>query len=63
MSLATPIPLERLCRLALVSRAGFYRWRHASETADRDLDLRNEIQRIALEFSLLRVAARHARAG
>jgi putative transposase len=42
--------MERLCRLALVSRAGFYRWRHASEAVDRDLDLRDEIQRIALEF-------------
>jgi len=50
MSLATPIALERLCRLALVSRAGFYRWRHASEAVDPDLDLRDEIQRIALEF-------------
>lgn len=50
MSLATPIPLERLCRLAVVSRAGFYRWRKASEAVDRDLDLRDEIQRIALEF-------------
>jgi putative transposase len=50
MNLATPIPLERLCLLALVSRAGFYRWRNASEALDRDLDLRDEIQRIALEF-------------
>jgi transposase InsO family protein len=50
MNLDTPIPLERLCRLALVSRAGFYRWRDASEAVDRDLDLRDEIQRIALEF-------------
>jgi putative transposase len=50
MSMATPIPLEQLCRLALVSRAGFYRWRNAPETIDRDLDLHDEIQRIALEF-------------
>jgi putative transposase len=50
MSLATPIALERLCRLAMVSRAGFYRWQHAAEAVDRDLDLRDEIQRIALEF-------------
>jgi putative transposase len=50
MNLATPIALERLCQLALVSRAGFYRWRHASGAVDRDLDLRDEIQRIALEF-------------
>ena len=50
MSLATPIPLERLCRLALVSRAGFYRWKDAPVATDADLDLRDEIQRIALEF-------------
>ena len=50
MSLATPIPLERLCQLALVSRAGFYRWRGALPATDADLDLRDEIQRIALEF-------------
>jgi len=50
MSLATPIPLERLCQLALVSRAGFYRWKDAQPATDADLDLRDEIQRIALEF-------------
>jgi len=50
MSLATPLSLERLCQLALVSRAGFYRWREALPTTDADLDLRDEIQRIALEF-------------
>jgi transposase InsO family protein len=50
MSLATPIPLDRLCRLALVSRAGFYRWRSAAPASDPDLDLRDEIQRIALEY-------------
>jgi transposase InsO family protein len=50
MSLATPIPLERLCQLALVSRAGFYRWKDRVPAADADLDLRDEIQRIALEF-------------
>jgi len=50
MRLATSIPLERLCRLALVSRAGFYRWREAPAAVDPVLDLRDEIQRIALEF-------------
>jgi len=50
MNLATPISLDRLCQLALVNRAGFYRWQNAPEEADRDLDLRDEIQRIALEF-------------
>jgi putative transposase len=49
MSLATPIVLERLCQLAQVSRAGYYRWHDAPPAADPDLDLRDEIQRIALE--------------
>lgn len=50
MKLATLIPLQRLCALAEVSRAGFYRWQHAPPAADPDLDLRDEIQRIALEW-------------
>jgi transposase InsO family protein len=37
--------------LALVSRAGYYRWQHATPAVDPDMDLRDEIQRIALEFS------------
>jgi transposase InsO family protein len=49
MRLATPIPLERLCGLAGVSRAGYYRWQDAPPAVDQDLDLRDEIQRIALE--------------
>ena len=50
MSLATPIPVQRLCALAQVSRAGFYRWRHAPPAEDADIDLRDEIQKIALEW-------------
>jgi putative transposase len=53
MSLATPIPLQRLCGLAEVSRAGFYRWRHAGRPpgpAEDAMDVRDEIQRIALEW-------------
>ena len=50
MSLATPIPLQRLCALTTVSRAGFYRWRHTPPTQDADIDLRDQIQRIALEW-------------
>jgi putative transposase len=50
MSMATPVPLQRLCRLAHVSRAGFYRWQQAPPPAvDPDVDLRDEMQRIALE--------------
>jgi transposase InsO family protein len=48
--MATPVPLERLCELAGVSRSGFYRWRHREPEPDPDLDLRDAIQRIALEW-------------
>lgn len=50
MKLATLIPAQRLCALAAVSRAGFYRWQHRLPAADADLELRDEIQRIALEW-------------
>jgi len=50
MRLATPIPLGRLCRLAHVSRAGYYRWQNAVPAVEAELDLCDEIQRIALEF-------------
>lgn len=49
MSLASLIPIRVMCRQAGVSRAGFYRWRHAPATVDAVLDLRDQIQRIALE--------------
>jgi transposase InsO family protein len=49
--MATPIPVERLCALGQVSRAGFYRWQQAAPSAiDPDLDLRDEMQQIAVEF-------------
>jgi len=51
MSLATPLPLERLCQLTKISRAGFYRWRRRPPAVDADMALRDEIQRIALEFT------------
>jgi len=51
MSLATPLALERLCELTRVSRAGFYRWRKSPPAVDADMDLRDEMQRIACEFN------------
>jgi len=39
-----------MCRLAGVSRAGLYRFPPDSPVADRDMALRDAIQRIALEF-------------
>ncbi|MGH9598855.1 MAG: hypothetical protein ACRD27_03260 [Terracidiphilus sp.] len=41
MTLAAPIPLGKLCRLAKVSRAGFYRRRTAAHDRDADMELRN----------------------
>ena len=37
VKLATLLPVQRLCALAAVSRAGFYRWRHAPPAVDADL--------------------------
>jgi putative transposase len=39
-----------MCALAKVSRAGFYRGRQDACTLGRDLELRDALQRIALEF-------------
>ena len=52
MSLATLIPVGRMCELTQVSRAGFYRWRRQpTPTVGADeMELRDEVQRIALEY-------------
>jgi hypothetical protein len=42
--------IEQMCTLGAVSRSGFYRFRTSPEAGDADLDLRDAIQRIALEF-------------
>jgi putative transposase len=42
--------IRRMCEVGQVSRATFYRFDPDREPADEDLDLRDEIQRIALEF-------------
>ena len=42
--------VTRMCELGQVSRSGLYRFDPECERADDDLDLRNEIQKIALEF-------------
>ena len=51
MKLAYRIELRQLCRRAQVSRAGFYRWRkRRAKPAERDREVRDAMQRIALEF-------------
>jgi putative transposase len=42
--------ISALCKSAQVSRAGFYRQRSEAEIADPDPELRDEIQKIALEM-------------
>jgi putative transposase len=67
MKLATPIVLGKLCRLAQVSRAGFYRWqKRPSSLGDPNLAVRDEMQQIALEFPCYgsrRIAAELQRRG
>jgi putative transposase len=42
--------IVQMCAAAEVSRAGFYRHQNAPEAEDRDMELRDEIQKIALEM-------------
>jgi putative transposase len=44
------LAIERMCALAGVSRRGFYRFDPNASRAERDMDLRDAIQRIALEM-------------
>ncbi len=48
--MATPIPLGRLCRMAGVSRTGFYCWQKAEAKPDAAMAWRDEMQRVALEW-------------
>ncbi len=42
--------MKRMCALARVSRVGFYRFPRRPPGLDPDLELRDAIQQIALEF-------------
>ena len=42
--------MQRMCALAKVSRAGFYRFPPARSDGDAEVELRDAMQRIALEF-------------
>ena len=44
------LSIERMVKLGRVSRSGFYRFQDADPSSDRDMDLRDAIQRIALEW-------------
>jgi len=43
------LSVERMCELARVSRAGYYRSLQESAPAEEDVEVRSAIQRIALE--------------
>ncbi len=47
---ANELAIESMCTLAGVSRRGFYRFDPDEKPAERDMDLRDAIQRIALEM-------------
>jgi hypothetical protein len=49
MSLQGGLTIERMCQVAQVSRASFYRWLQHAEPAREDMELRAAIQQIALE--------------
>jgi len=42
--------VRRMCELGQVSRSGFYRWRQRKPASDGQCELRDALQRIALEF-------------
>ena len=50
MKTGTQLSVIRMCEVAGFSRAGYYRFLHPEKPAAADMDLRDEIQKIALEW-------------
>ena len=50
MRAGSALTVERMVKLGRVSRSGFYRFDDAAPDPDRDMDLRDAIQKIALEW-------------
>ncbi len=50
MKAGSALTVERMVKLGRVSRSGFYRFDDVAPDADRDMDLRDAIQKIALEW-------------
>jgi transposase InsO family protein len=67
MAMQGNLSVERMCQLAGVSRAGFYRWLERTDPADEDMELRSMIQEIVLEhkrrYGYRRVTAELRRRG
>jgi hypothetical protein len=49
MSLQGGLGIERMCMLGGASRAGFYRYLRQQDPWDEEMEVRSEIQKIALE--------------
>jgi hypothetical protein len=43
------LSIERMCQLARVSRAGFYRWLQEPQPVEAEMEARSAIQQIAME--------------
>jgi putative transposase len=67
MSVQGSLSIERMCQLAGVSRAGFYRSLQEQRPAEEEMEVRSAIQRIALEhrrrYGYRRIAAELRRRG
>ena len=67
MPLQGSTSIERMCQLAQVSRAGFYRFLQERTPAEEDMELRSAIQQIVLEhrrrYGYRRVSAELRRRG
>ncbi|MGH9762741.1 MAG: IS3 family transposase [Blastocatellia bacterium] len=58
--------MKSLCKAAEVSRAGYYRFTNRSDQREKDLELRDSIQRVAIEMPMYgyrRITAELRRSG
>ena len=67
MPLQGGLSVERMCELAPVSRAGFYRWLQEPESVEEEMEVRSVIQQIAIEhrrgYGYRRISAELRRRG
>jgi putative transposase len=67
MPLQGGLTIERMCQLAQVSRAGFYRWLQQPQPVEAEMEVRSAIQQIAMEhrrrYGYRRISAELRRRG
>jgi len=67
MPLQGGLSIERMCQLAEVSRAGFYRWLQEPQPVEEEMEVRSAIQQIALQhrrrYGYRRISAELRRRG